>query len=48
MIAGCSITAMTFMRGLLVRIGDVGTDLGQEVQGIEHAEVRLMAGVDNI
>jgi hypothetical protein len=48
MIAGCSITAMTFMRGLLVRIGDVGTGLGQEVQGIEHAEVRLMAGVDNI
>jgi hypothetical protein len=48
MIAGRSITAMTFMRGLLVGVRDVGAHLGQEVQGIEHAEVRLMAGVDNI
>jgi len=33
---------------LLVRIRDVGTHLGQEVQGIEHAEVRLVTRVDNV
>jgi hypothetical protein len=39
---------MTFMRGLLMSVRDVGAHLGEEVQGIEYAEIRLMAGVDNI
>jgi hypothetical protein len=43
-----SITAMTFMRGLLVGVRDVGAHLGQEVQGIEYPEVRLVAGVDTV
>jgi hypothetical protein len=29
-----SVTAMTFMRGLLVGVRDVGAHLGQEIQGI--------------
>lgn len=32
--------------GLLVGIGDVGAHLGEEVQGIEDAEVRLVSRVD--
>jgi hypothetical protein len=43
-----SITAMTFMRGLLMSVRDVGAHLGQEVQGIEYPEVRLVAGVDTV
>jgi len=35
-------------RGLLVGVRDVGAHLGQEVQGIEHPKVRLMAGVDDV
>lgn len=33
-------------RGLLVDIGDLGGHLRQEVQRVEHAEVRLVPGVD--
>ena len=33
-------------RGLLVGVRDVGIHLGQEVQGIEHPEVRLVARMD--
>jgi hypothetical protein len=36
------------MRGLLVGVPDVGAHLGQEVQGIEYPEIRLMAGVDTV
>jgi hypothetical protein len=35
-------------RGLLVGIGDVGAHLGEEVQGIEHPEVRLVPRVDRV
>jgi hypothetical protein len=35
-------------RGLLVRIGEVGGHLGQEVQRIDHPAMRLVAGVDRV
>jgi hypothetical protein len=34
--------------GLLVRIGDVGAHLREEVQGLKDAEVRLVARVDRV
>jgi hypothetical protein len=47
-IAGRSITAMTFMRGLLVGVRDVGAHLGEEVHGIEYPEVRLVPWVNSV
>ena len=35
-------------RGLLVRIGDVGAHLGEEVQRIEHPEIRLVTRMDRV
>jgi hypothetical protein len=46
--AGRSITAMTFMRGLLMGVRDVGAHFGQGVHGIEHPEIRLMAWVHDV
>jgi len=48
MIAGRSITAMTFMRGLLMSVRDVGAHLSQEVHVIEHPEIPLMAWVHDV
>jgi hypothetical protein len=35
-------------RRLLVRVRDVGAHLGEEVQGIEHAEACLVMRVDRV